>query len=321
MKPLELEVTERADALAKPLRVLHLITGLGLGGAEVMLNRLVSAMDPLRFNNRVVSMTNGGAIGQRLVANGIPVSHLGMAAGIPDPRGWRRLRQLLVRFRPQVVQTWMYHADLLGALATGGLPNTNLVWGLHHSDLSWRLNKPQTLLVARLCAALSRRAPRAIICCSEATRSAHRVIGYDSEKLVVIHNGYDTELFRPEEAAREALRNELQIPRQSPVISLIARFHPQKDHQGFVKAASIIHRGRRDVHFVLCGAGAVAENRVLAEWIGSGELASRFHLLGGLKDVRRVMAGSTVVASSSAGEGMSNVIWRGHGLRCGVRGD
>jgi glycosyltransferase involved in cell wall biosynthesis len=302
--------------MADRLRVLHLITGLGTGGAEVMLNRLVCAMDRQRFENRVVSMTNGGPIAERLVSSGIGVSHLGMRAGIPNPAGLVRLRSVLRRFRPQVVQTWMYHANLLGSLAVRGLPDTRLVWGLHHSNLAWSMNKPQTLLIVRICAVLSHRAPQVIVCCSEAARSAHDSIGYDSQKLRVIPNGYDTELFRPDERAAVALRHQLGIPQESPVVSLIARFHPQKDHRCFTDAASIVHRTRPDVHFVLCGNGIVMQNQVLAGWIGLRGLAERFHLLGPVGDVQRVMAGSTVVASSSAGEGMSNVI--GEAMACGA---
>lgn len=315
----------KALAIAKPrgcthmaerLRVLHLIVGLGKGGAEIMLSRLVSAMDRGRFENSVVSMTNSGPMAAHLLSAGIGVSHLGMRAGVPDPAGLVRLRRVLMRLKPHVMQTWMYHANLLGLLAAWDLPDTSLIWGMHHSNLSWRMNKPLTLLVVRMCARLSHRRPQAIVCCSEAVRRAHGAAGYDSRKLLVIPNGYDTELFRPDDRARVFLRHQLGIPQEAPVVSLIARFHPQKDHETFIKAAAIVHRSRPDAHFILCGAGAVTQNKVLADWIALAGSTHSFHLLGPVDQVQKVMAGSTVVASSSAGEGMSNVI--GEAMACGA---
>src|SRR5690606_32014259 len=86
------------------LRVLHLITGLGTGGAEGMLERLVLRMDA---ESSVVSMRDVGEIGRRIQAGGTPVSALGMRPGVPDPRAVPRLVRMLRSFRPDVVQTWM----------------------------------------------------------------------------------------------------------------------------------------------------------------------------------------------------------------------
>jgi glycosyltransferase involved in cell wall biosynthesis len=191
-----------------------------------------------------------------------------------------------------------------------------LIWGLHHSNFSLRANKVRTLAVIRACAALSYCAPSRIVCCSEAVRKAHCAIGYNPRKLVVIPNGYDTERFRPDENSGSALRYELGIPKDAPVVSLMARFHPQKNHESFIEAASIVHQRRPDTHFVLCGYGVVWENQSLAGPIAARGLACCFHLLGPVGDAQRILAGSTVLASSSLGEGMSNVI--AEAMACGT---
>ncbi|HVB15949.1 MAG TPA: glycosyltransferase, partial [Stellaceae bacterium] len=95
-------------------RVLHLITGLGTGGAERMLARLVARIDQTRFPSTVVSMTGAGAIGPAIVDAGITLRCLGLRRGWPDPRGISRLAQILHEVRPDILQTWLYHADLLG---------------------------------------------------------------------------------------------------------------------------------------------------------------------------------------------------------------
>jgi glycosyltransferase involved in cell wall biosynthesis len=298
------------------LRILHLITGLSTGGAEIMLGRLVSAMDRERFENLVISMTNGGAVGESLTSGGVRVGHLGIRDGISSPAGLVRLSRIVQRFRPDAVQSWMYHANLLASLLMQAQPEVPLIWGLHHSNLAWSVNKPRTLLVVRLCAALSPWVPRAIVCCSEAVRTAHESIGYDSRKLLVVRNGYDTELFRPDERAAVSVRTELGIPQECPLVTLAARFHPQKDHRCFLDAAAVVHEAWPEVHYVLCGEGVVKENATLAKWIEDRKLAERVHLLGRIDHVQRVMAASTVVASSSVGEAMANVI--GEAMACGA---
>lgn len=303
--------------MAQRLRVLHLISSFGDGGAETMLRRLAVSMDRQRFQNAIVHVTdNDSREAAPLRAAGISVTPLDMPRRISNPLPLFRLGAILRRFRPHVLQTWLYHADLLGALLKVQARGAALVWGLQHGNLDASVNKTQTLLVVRMCAALSRVAPRAIVCCSEAVRRAHRERGYSDRKLMVIHNGYDTERFRPHEGAGYALREELGIPQHCPVISMVARFHPQKNHACLIDAAALLIQATPDAHFVLCGASIDWENTALAEWIRSRGISGHFHLLGPVSNPWHVMAGSTVLVSSSAGEGMSSVI--GEGMACGA---
>src|SRR6202790_3589872 len=116
------------------LTVLHLITGLETGGAEGMLARLAAGSDRERFRHVVVSMTGPGAIGPAIAAAGIPLRSLGIGRNVPDPAGLLRLRRVLHEFRPNILQTWLYHADLLGLAARklGWAPR--LVWNLRSTE-------------------------------------------------------------------------------------------------------------------------------------------------------------------------------------------
>ena len=106
--------------------VTHIITDLSTGGAEMMLEKLLSHIDRQRFAARVISLTTSGPIGDRLEALGIPVQALGMRPGMPDPGAVVRLAGWLRSSPPALVQTWMYHADLVGGLAA------RLAVGLFH---------------------------------------------------------------------------------------------------------------------------------------------------------------------------------------------
>lgn len=297
--------------------ITHLITGLNTGGAETMLYKLLSGMDREAFEPRVVSLTDVGPVGEKIRALGVPVHALGMRRGVPDPRGAWRLTRLLKKDRPHLVQTWMYHADLLGGLAArlagGVIP---VVWGIRHSNLDPEGNKRTTIWTTRACAWLSHRLPAKIVCCSEASRRVHTALGYAAEKMVVIPNGFDLTAFKPDPEVREEVRRELGIPADALLIGLVGRFDPQKDHRNFVAAAALMSAAYPEVHYLLCGDGVSWDNHELAGWIDEVGLRQRFHLLGRREDMPRLTAALDIASSSSYGEGFPNVI--GEAMACGV---
>ena len=283
-----------------------------------MLYRLISTLDRTRFTPQVISLVDEiyPVVGEKLKKSGIRVRSLGISHGRPNPLSLLRLALWLRQDQPDVVDTWQYYADLAGGLAArlaGGIP---VVWGIRHCDLSIEGNTRALLLTAKACARLSRWLPDRIICCSEASRKVHTALGYVAEKMMVIPNGYDLEAFRPDSAARESIRQELQIPQEAPVIGLVARFHPQKDHRNFVRAASLLHQDRPDVHFVFCGQGVDWENRQLTTWIEEAGIRSRCHLLGLRNDIPKLTAAFDIASLSSFGEAFPNIV--SEAMSCGV---
>src|SRR5438270_14013416 len=129
-----------------------------------------------------------------------------MTAGVPDPRGLMRLASHLRRLRPDVVQTWMDHSNLIGALAARLTPRARVVWGIHHSNHVPGIAKRMTLMTVRCCSFLSSRFPAAVVFCSEYARTLYEAGGFDSDKAVVIPNGFDTARFRPDHNARQSIR-------------------------------------------------------------------------------------------------------------------
>lgn len=298
------------------IRLLFVITGLGSGGAEVMLLRLLRHLDRSHFAPHVISLTGMGDVGERIAALGIPVECLAIDNGPSVVRGWWRLARRIGALRPDVVHTWMYHADLLGGTAARVAGTKAIVWGIHHSNLSPRLNKRTTLMVVRACARLSRWVPARIACCSEAARNVHRAFGYASDKLVFIPNGFELELFRPDAAARRNLREELKVAPGTPLVGMIGRFDVQKNHAGFFRAAGQLHRWLPDVHFVLAGTDIDGRNDALRRWIAEAGVDAVTHLLGPRSDIAAVMASLDVLVSSSDGEAFPNVL--GEAMACEV---
>lgn len=301
----------------KPLSILYVTTALIAGGAEMMLYRLLSRLDRTRFTPQVVSLVEHGPISRKIQAMGVPVRSLGMKIGVPNPTVVLRLARWLRQDPPDMMQTWMYHADLVGGLAARLVGNIPVAWGIRHSDLSPETSSRLTHLTVKTCARLSHWLPDRIVCCSEAARRVHTAIGYAAEKMVVIPNGYDVGTFRPDLGARASVRKALGLSEDAPIIGMVARFDPQKDHRAFIRAAQMLHRDRPDAHFLLCGVEVTWENQDLARWINDAGLRTHFHLLGRRDDdIASVTAALDIASLSSFTEGFPNVV--GEAMCCGV---
>jgi len=297
-------------------RVAHVISSLGAGGAEMMLHKLIKATRAEGLQHSVCSLIDGGHVSSMIEAEGVRVTGLGMRQGVPDPTAVVRLARWLRQERPDVVQSWMYHADLLAgiaALAAGRIP---VVWGIHHSDVDPRTTKRLTHWTRLLCARLSGVLPARIVCGAGSVLQSHARLGYRADRMTVIPIGFDLERFASDPEAGASLRRELSIPGGAPVVGLLARVHPDKDHPNFLQAASLMARERPDVTFVLTGSGVEWSNPVLAGPIDELGLRERVRLLGVVPDVLAVLSAIDVLVLSSRTEAFPNVL--GEAMACGV---
>lgn len=299
-----------------PLRTTHLITTLDADGAQLALARVLRQLGDRASATDVISLTPEGRVAEILRESGIRVRSLGMRGGIDTPAAIVKLARWLRRERPQVFVTWLYHANLLGSLAArlGGQPP--VVWNIAHGNFEPQHAKRQTGIVIRLGAQLARRAPRQIVFCSSQSRTLHCRHGYPAERSILIPNGFELNRFRPSPGARRDVRRELRLPADAPLIGLVGRFHPDKDHETFAEAAGRVATHRPDVRFLLCGRGISTENGPLMRMLGRAGVTPRCRLLGPRDDVPRVMAALDVYVSSSATEAFPLVL--GEAMASGV---
>ncbi len=291
------------------ITIMHLITGLEVGGAERMLMQVVSRSDRRRFRSVVVSMTGPGRMAPAIEAAGVTVRSLNLRRGIPDPRGILRLMRILREFRPAVLQTWLYHADLLGLIARRMGPRGPLIWNLRCSEMV-------ETRVARFLASCST-IPDGIIVNSQAGQRYHAAIGYRPRRWIMIPNGFDAAVFRPDPEARQRTRAELMIPEDTVAILLPARYHPMKDHANFLAAAAHLANRYANVQFALAGTGTGPSNQHLSEAVGAHGLATRVRLLGERPSLEALYPAFDIVSLSSAfGEGFPNVL--GEAMACAV---
>ena len=297
------------------MRVIHVITGLADGGAEAVLCRLCLYDED--HSHSVVSLTDTGKYGHILRARGIPVYCLDMPPGRVSLRGISSLWRILKSEHVDVVQTWMYHGDLLGGLVARLAGVRSISWGVRQTTLEPGKSKRATIWVAHACARLSRWVPRAIVCCAESAARVHRGIGYDPSKLVVVPNGYDLSRFRPDEGWRLAVRQELRFLPGARVMGMVGRFDSQKDHENLLNALAGLDLEKLDAYCVLVGNEISDRNETLMSWIQARGLGDRVLLLGQRTDIPAVMNALDVhVLSSAFGEGFPNVV--AEAMACGT---
>lgn len=298
------------------MRVLYIITGLATGGAETMLLKLLERLDRERYKPVVISLTTTGEIGPRIEALDIPVHALGLTPGLPSPSGFLRLIQQVRRFTPDVVHTWLYHADLLGGLAARLAGINAVCWGIRSSNLDSDKTNWTTRAVRRVCALLSHVIPRRIFLNSETASRIHAALGYATEKMSVVPNGFDLSRFRPDKGARGRVRAVLGCNDDTPLVGMVGRFDPLKNHSGFISAMAMVCRHLPQTQLVLAGKGVDRDNEELMRSIEKAGLMDNTHLLGPRDDMPELMAALDVLACSSHAEAFPNVV--GEAMAAGV---
>jgi glycosyltransferase involved in cell wall biosynthesis len=298
------------------MRILHVIPGLRMGGAEAMLYKLVSLSRGGAFAHEVVALTDARLVGERIQGLGVPVQCLGLDRIPTALSGAWRLAAHLRRRPPDLVQTWQYHADLIGGLATRLMTCAPVVWNVRHSDFDAAELGRVLRWTLRACTLVSRRLPEHIVCCSEVGRRIHLGLGYPAERMTVIPNGFDLDEFRPDRTIRATKRAELGIGKREVLIGLVGRVRPQKDHATFLAAAARMGADFPELRFLFCGPGTALGDHTLAGLVRNAGLAERCLLLGPRSDVAEIDAALDIACSSSATEGFSNVI--GEAMACGV---
>ncbi|MCF8127342.1 MAG: glycosyltransferase, partial [Deltaproteobacteria bacterium] len=299
------------------IKVMHVITDLDMGGAEVMLAKLIGATNLSRFNPSVLSLKRKGAVAGRIERLGVPILELNLNHPFSSPRAILKLRAVLSRQRPDLIQGWMYHGNLaagiLHFLNTNGPP---VIWNIRHS-LN-RLNQEKIFMRFLIhSGAVFSKNPAAIIYNAQISLKQHAALGYFSEKAHVIPNGFDLERFRPDPDSRQKVRSKLGVPENGILIGLIARYSPMKDHLNFLRAASLVAKQRSNVRFLLVGRDVDTPSSGLAGMIDALGLKGRVMCLDEHSDVVPFYAALDIASLSSAyGEGFPNVI--GEAMACCV---
>lgn len=296
------------------MKVVHIITGLNNGGAEATLFRLTTT--DTNNTHIVISMMDSGLYGPQLRENGIRIETLDMPRGNVSFSGIKKLYKLIKSLDPDVIQTWMYHADLIGGIVARIAGSNNIVWNLRHSNLDRNVNSTSTLVVARVCSLLSYILPRKIISCSHSSSSSHIAYGYAKKKIISIPNGYDLAKLKDNPVNGSFFRSTWNISNDQQLIAMIGRWDPQKDHRNLLKALALLQELKNNWKCMLIGPNMDSDNKELVELIKMHSLEEKILLVGPTKDICTVMSAIDIHILSSAGEAFPNVV--AEAMACGT---
>ncbi|WP_341501650.1 glycosyltransferase [Gallaecimonas sp. GXIMD4217] len=285
--------------------VLHVITGLDNGGAEATLYRLAISQ---KCRPVVVSLTGGGKYGEMLKSAGVVVYYLNMPRGRVTISGLFRLLCILKKHKPAVVQTWMYHANLIGGIISRLAGVRDVHWGMHNAFLDPKTSKKSTVLASKICAMISHFIPKTIVYCAEKSLAIHSKEGYRKDVALVIPNGYDLNAFSPNLDARGSVRNFLGVSKDTFLLGCVARFDPYKDHGNLIKALTFLNSKSVNFLCILVGKGMDDENNEIVKLINDNKIESKVWLLGERDDVCSIMNAMDCHVLSSSSEAFPNVL-------------
>lgn len=299
-----------------PRRLLIISSGLPTGGAELRLLSLLETLDRGQFEPCVLSLLDAGDIGPRIRQLGIAVETLNLGGIASLPRAILTLVSLLRGFRPELIQGWMYHANLValmaGLLTRGPCP---VFFGIRNALGNWDQEKTATRRVIRLNAYFSRFAAN-VIFPGKACAEQHWALGFSKANSRLIENGIDCQRFQPDPEDRCAIRIELGLEPSDLVIGFVARFHPVKDHASFLSAAARVAVTHPNARWLLCGPDIDHQNSHLVDLIDQAGLRDSALLLGNRKDMPRIYRALDLLALTSISEASPGAV--AEAMACGI---
>lgn len=293
-------LTQRSNrdcAALENYRILNCITGLNIGGAEFMLARFARSLRNTAYDARVLSLMPPGPVVTMLDEDGVQVASLDMSESRPSARALARLRPVVRNSGCDVLHGWMYHGNVAASLGAYLDRKQPVIWSIHHSVDDIAAEKRLTRYLIRLLAWMSG-STSAISYCSRISAAQHEALGFDPAKRVVIPNGIDCNEFKPRAGARERLCAAFGIPTERLILGNVARAHPMKNHEAFVRTLARLREDGHDVHGVIVGAGhEEGAARRMARTLG---IDHRLATPGPRPDVAELLPGLDVFVLSSA---------------------
>ena len=279
----------------KSVRIFHILTSLEYGGAQLLASKLV-LNDNKSFNHIVFTLVDLGPYKSILINKGIEV------ISTKSSNFFFILKSVIecyIRSRPDIVHTWMYHADLIGLILSIFFKKHKLIWSLHHANPAE--NKFITRVIIRVCKFFSAHIPDKIVACSQLASQNHIKYGYSKDNMIVIENGINFENYTNQTKTLEKYN----FNKNKIVIGHIARWHPIKGHKVFIEMASNLYKNNKKYSFILEGTGINWDNKELVKLLTNYELIDAVELLGEQKNINMILNNLDIYISTSINESFS----------------
>jgi len=299
--------------------VLHFTPSVGGGGAEAMLCNLVEAMQGGPWRTVVVAVKTGttGCKAERMREIADVFYDLD-SPSLLRPALFKKLKAIIATEKPDVVQTWMHHADFVGGLAARLSGVKHVVWGIHSRTIfRWPGDSDLKFSLFQMAIrAASMAIPRKIVSCSETAINDHASMGFPRRKMAFIANGICTKRFEPSVEKGVKTRLALDIPLDAPVVGFVGRFHPVKNLQLYFRAAAILQSKMPETHFIMSGGSAETLDEQASAAFESLPDRSKVHFLPFNAATEEVYPACSVFTLCSESEALPMTILEA--MACGV---
>lgn len=289
------------------MKVVHIIGGLPTGGAERMLVKLIKQTKK-NINHVVISLKDQGEQGQYLIEMGIPLYEMNIGNPIDGATKFFKLKDIVKKERPSVIQGWMYHGNFLAGFL-GKKLHVPSVYNVRHSLHNIKHEAKSIQAFIRLNSFYSKHAS-SIVYNSSVSKKQHEEFGFFKKRSTVIPNGFDIEEYKFDKNKATKIRKELGIKEKDFLFTQIGRNHEMKNHSGFIKAGieALKTSGEKDLYFLIVGNG-VDTDTDLKDLIKKTDYSNHFFLWGQRTDISSIWnAANCGVLSSIWGEGFPNVV-------------
>jgi glycosyltransferase involved in cell wall biosynthesis len=289
------------------MKILHIITGLGNGGAEGMLYRICKDQKNIKnLDIRIISLSDNDWYKSRLNKIGIKVYKINLKKNIINIFEIIKLIKLLIFLKPNVIQTWMYHANLIGGVLGYIFTKGEIFWNIRHTQLRIGYSKILTIFISYCLSPISYLIPSKIIYCSSKSRKVHEKKFYDLRKSILMPNGYD-DTFYPSKKLRFKFRKKNKIFKSNFVIGLAARFHAEKNFNNLIKAFKLFSKNQTNGILFLKGKNVNLKNTILNNYL-LGVSKKKYRLDHYSSNMNDFMNGIDLFVLPSLSESFPNVL-------------
>lgn len=290
----------------KKKKIIHIITGLGDGGAEKVQFRIIKNTYK-SYNHEVISLMDKGKYGHKLEQLGVNVHCIYFKRGSLNINGLIKLFKLIKNSKCDILQTWMYHSDLLGGLIGYFTGHKKIIWNVRGDGRGLIKNNIKSRFVFYACVLFSYIIPKKIITCSYIAKHNHINSGY-KKIFKYIPNGYDYNQFNEDNFTRIEMRKKLSIKDSEILIGMIARYSDQKNHIYFIDKMKDIFLTKPFIKVIFVGKN-IKNNEKILKKLNKLNIKKFFILLDSTNEIQNIMNALDIhVLFSKYGEGFPNVV-------------
>jgi len=286
-------------------KILHVITNLGIGGAERNLLIIANLLKE-EYLTEIVVLGNNNLFEKELLKEGMKVHCLGINSLFSFIKGIREFKKIEDSFKPDIIMSWLYHADFFTSIYKI-LINRNiyLIWNIRALNL--KNEKLPTKMISYINGVLSQFVNR-IIFNSNNAKTSHASIGYQISNAEYIPNGIDTEKFRFNSKKRRRIRKALSIADNIFLVGVMGRYHKVKGIEFLLKGYKDFSINYRNTRLLLVGNGFDKSNKELSKLILDYSLKNEVILAGSRDRPENYYSAFDVFVSSSLSEGFPNTL-------------